>query len=48
MAKGQQRSGKEPRKPKADKNKKLTGPKYLRPPELIATAKGAPRTGQSK
>jgi len=48
MAKGQQRSGKEPRKPKSDKGKKLSGPKYLRPHELIATSKGTPRPGPTK
>jgi hypothetical protein len=33
MAKGQKRSSKEPRKQKGT-DKKLAGPKYLRPPEL--------------
>jgi hypothetical protein len=48
MAKGQKRSGKEPRKLKSAE-KKPAGPKYLRPPELIQAAKpGAPRLGQKK
>jgi len=48
MAKGQKRSSKEPRKPKSD-SKKQSGPKYLRPPELVQTAKlGAPRPGTKK
>ena len=46
MAKGQKRSGKEPRKLKSAE-KKPTGPKYLRPPELVQAGKlGAQRPGQ--
>jgi hypothetical protein len=45
MAKGQKRSAKEPRKEKSS-DKKL-GPKYLRPHELVQTAKpGGQRPGQ--
>ncbi len=48
MAKGQKRSNKEQRKLKTA-DKKPTGPKYLRPPELVQTAKlGAPRPGPKK
>jgi hypothetical protein len=38
MAKGQKRSTKEPRKEKS-KEAKQAGPKYLRPAELVQTAK---------
>jgi hypothetical protein len=38
MAKGQKRSTKEQRKPKSDK-KKVEGPKYLRPAELVQSGK---------
>jgi hypothetical protein len=48
MAKGQKRSGKEPRKLKSAE-KKPAGPKYLRPPELVQQAKlGASRPGPKK
>lgn len=48
MAKGQKRSTKEPRKPKS-KEQKQTGPKYLRPAELVNLAKpGASRLGEKK
>ncbi len=48
MAKGQKRSGKEARKPKSDENRP-TGPKYLRPVELVQSAKDtAPRLGKKK
>ena len=41
MAKGQRRSSKEPRKPKSDE-KKPAGAKYMRPAELVQTAKDTP------
>jgi hypothetical protein len=48
MAKGQKRSTKEPRKPKSDE-KKPTGPRYLRAPELVQSAKpGASRPSPKK
>ena len=47
MAKGQQRSSKEPRKLKSGEKKQ--GPKYLRAPELVQIGKlGAQRPGQKK
>ncbi len=48
MAKGQKRSTKEPRKPKSNE-KKPTGPKYLRAPELVQSAKSdTSRSGVKK
>jgi hypothetical protein len=45
MAKGQQRSSKEPRKEKSSEKKQ--GPKYLRPAELVQVGKlGAQRPGK--
>ena len=46
MAKGQKRTTKEPRKLKSP-DKKLAGPKYLRPAELVSSGKlGPQRPGQ--
>lgn len=47
MAKGQKRSNKEQRKPKSEE-KKQTGPKYLRPPELVQLAKDSARSAGPK
>ena len=47
MAKGQQHSNKEQRKQKSA-DKKQSGPKYLRPAELVQAAKPAPARGGPK
>jgi hypothetical protein len=47
MAKGQKRSNKEQRKPKSEE-KKPTGPKYLRPAELVQFAKAGAQSAGSK
>jgi hypothetical protein len=45
MAKGQKRSTKEPRKQKT-KETKQAGPKYMRPAELVQTAKTTPQASR--